>query len=63
MASLSYWNLHRVGLDSVRSIGAAARGVSRDGSRLALVWDRPARPPEVYVVETATGEARPVTES
>ena len=43
--------------------GAAALCVSRDGSRLALVWDRPARPPEVYVVETATGEARPVTES
>ena len=37
--------------------------LSRDGSRLALVWDQPGRPPEVYVVETATGEARPVTES
>jgi len=37
--------------------------VSRDGSRLALAWDQPARPPEIYVVETATGEARPVTES
>jgi dipeptidyl aminopeptidase/acylaminoacyl peptidase len=37
--------------------------LSRDGSRLALVWEQPGRPPEVYVVETATGEARPVTES
>jgi dipeptidyl aminopeptidase/acylaminoacyl peptidase len=37
--------------------------VSRDGTRAALVWDQPGRPPEVYVVETATGEARPVTES
>ena len=37
--------------------------LSRDGSRLALVWDQPGRPPEVYVVETATGGARPVTES
>ena len=37
--------------------------VSRDGLRLALVWDQPARPSEVYVVETATGHARPVTES
>ena len=32
--------------------------LTRDGSRLALVWDQPARPAEVYVVETATGEAR-----
>jgi dipeptidyl aminopeptidase/acylaminoacyl peptidase len=37
--------------------------VSRDGSRLALAWDQPARPPEIYVVETETGAARPVTES
>jgi dipeptidyl aminopeptidase/acylaminoacyl peptidase len=37
--------------------------VSRDGSRVALVWDQPGRPPEVYVVETASGEARPVTDS
>jgi len=37
--------------------------LSRDGSRLALAWDQPARPPEIYVVETASGEARPVTES
>lgn len=37
--------------------------VSRDGARVALVWEQPERPAEVYVVETATGEARPVTES
>jgi dipeptidyl aminopeptidase/acylaminoacyl peptidase len=37
--------------------------VSRDGSRLALAWDQPARPPEIYVVETETGDVRPVTES
>ncbi|MDX6467070.1 MAG: hypothetical protein QOI27_2110, partial [Gaiellaceae bacterium] len=37
--------------------------LSRDGTRAALAWDQPARPPEIYVVETATGEARPVTES
>jgi len=37
--------------------------LSRDGARLALAWDQPGRPAEIYVVETATGEARPVTES
>ncbi len=37
--------------------------LSRDGSRLALAWDQPARPPEIYVVDTASGDARPVTES
>ena len=37
--------------------------LSRDGSRLALAWDQPARPPEIYVVDTESGEARPVTES
>jgi dipeptidyl aminopeptidase/acylaminoacyl peptidase len=37
--------------------------VSHDGSRLALVWDQPARPAEVWVVDTESGEARPVTES
>jgi dipeptidyl aminopeptidase/acylaminoacyl peptidase len=41
----------------------SALSLSHDGSRLALVWDQPGRPTEVYVVETATGEARPVTES
>ncbi|HZC30124.1 MAG TPA: S9 family peptidase [Gaiellaceae bacterium] len=37
--------------------------VSRDGSTLALVWDQPTRPGELYVVDTATGDARAVTES
>lgn len=37
--------------------------VSRDGSRVAIVWDQPTRPPEVYVVDTATGAATAVTES
>ncbi len=37
--------------------------VSRDGSRLALAWDQPARPPEIYVVETETGDVQSVTES
>ena len=37
--------------------------VSTDGSRLAIVWEQPARPPEIYVVDTATGEARAITES
>jgi dipeptidyl aminopeptidase/acylaminoacyl peptidase len=37
--------------------------VSNDGSRAAVILSGPRRPPEVYVVETATGEARPVTQS
>jgi dipeptidyl aminopeptidase/acylaminoacyl peptidase len=37
--------------------------LSRDGSRAALVWDTPVRPAEVFVVDTATGDALPVTES
>jgi dipeptidyl aminopeptidase/acylaminoacyl peptidase len=37
--------------------------LSRDGSRLAVVWDTPVRPAEVFVVDTATGDALPVTES
>jgi dipeptidyl aminopeptidase/acylaminoacyl peptidase len=45
------------------SVLGSGLSVSRDGSRVALVWDQPGRPAEVYVVETATGEARPVTES
>ncbi len=36
---------------------------SPDGSRVALVWFQPRRPPDVYVVDTATGEARAATES
>jgi dipeptidyl aminopeptidase/acylaminoacyl peptidase len=41
----------------------AGMSLSRDGARLALLWDQPGRPADVYVVETATGEARAVTES
>ena len=37
--------------------------VSRDGSQVVLAWDQPARPPEIYVVDAASGDARPVTES
>ncbi len=36
---------------------------SPDGSQLAIVWYQPRRPPDVYVVDTATGDGRPVTES
>jgi dipeptidyl aminopeptidase/acylaminoacyl peptidase len=37
--------------------------LSSDGSRLALVWEQPTRTPEIHVVDTATGEARAITES
>jgi dipeptidyl aminopeptidase/acylaminoacyl peptidase len=37
--------------------------VSNDGARAALVLSGPRRPAEAFVVETATGEARAVTES
>jgi dipeptidyl aminopeptidase/acylaminoacyl peptidase len=37
--------------------------VSRDGSRVVLVWDQPGRPGEIHVVDTATGDAHTVTES
>jgi dipeptidyl aminopeptidase/acylaminoacyl peptidase len=45
------------------SVIGSGLSVSRDGSRVALVWDQPGRPAEVYVVDTANGEARAVTES
>ena len=45
------------------SVAGSGLAVSPDGSRLALVWDQPGRPPELYVVETATGRSHPVTES
>jgi len=47
------------------TISALGSGLtaSPDGSRLALVWLQPGRPPDVYVVDTATGDARPLTES
>lgn len=45
------------------TVFGAGLALSRDGSKLALVWDQPTRPGEVYVVDTATGDARAVTES
>ena len=44
------------------SMLGSALSLSRDGSRLALVWDQPSRPAEVFVVDTATGDGLPVTE-
>jgi len=37
--------------------------VSNDGARAAVILSGPRRPAEVWVVETETGESRPVTES
>ena len=37
--------------------------LSADGSHAAVIISGPRRPPDVYIVETATGAARPVTES
>ncbi|HEV2591869.1 MAG TPA: S9 family peptidase [Gaiellaceae bacterium] len=37
--------------------------VSPDGSRVAVLWDEPRRGQNVYVVDTATGEAQRVTDS
>ena len=37
--------------------------VSSDGTRAAVILSGPRRPPEVWVVETETGEARAATES
>jgi dipeptidyl aminopeptidase/acylaminoacyl peptidase len=37
--------------------------LSEDGSRAAIILSRPRRPPEVWIVDTATGAARTVTES
>ncbi|HEY2542949.1 MAG TPA: S9 family peptidase [Gaiellaceae bacterium] len=45
------------------SILGSGISLSRDGSRLALLWDEPTRPAEVFVVDTATGDALPATES
>jgi dipeptidyl aminopeptidase/acylaminoacyl peptidase len=45
------------------SVLGAGMSLSADGSRLAVVWDQPTRPAEIFVVDTATGDALPVTES
>ncbi len=37
--------------------------LSPDGTRAAVVWTSPRRPPEVWIVEIETGEAHAVTES
>jgi dipeptidyl aminopeptidase/acylaminoacyl peptidase len=37
--------------------------LSNDGSRAAVILAGPRRPPEVYVVDTETGDSRPVTQS
>jgi dipeptidyl aminopeptidase/acylaminoacyl peptidase len=44
-------------------IGATSLCVSRDGRYAALLWAAPQRPAELYVVETATGRARRVTDN
>jgi len=36
---------------------------SPDGSHYALIWEQPRRPPEIWVVETATGSVRQLTDS
>ena len=45
------------------SVLGSGLSLSGDGSRLAVVWETPLRPAEVFVVDTATGDALPVTES
>lgn len=37
--------------------------MSRDGARVAVLWDEPRRGQNIYVVDTATGEAVRVTDS
>ena len=37
--------------------------MSRDGSRVAVLWDEPRRGQNIYVVDTATGESTRVTDS
>jgi dipeptidyl aminopeptidase/acylaminoacyl peptidase len=48
---------------STISVLGSGLALSRDGARAALVCDQPTRPPELWLIETATGEARPLTES
>lgn len=47
---------------SAASVIGSGLALSRDGALAALVCDQPTRPPEVWLVETSTGEARPLTE-
>jgi dipeptidyl aminopeptidase/acylaminoacyl peptidase len=43
-------------------IGSALT-LSPDGRHAALIWQGPQRPPDLYVIETATGKARRLTDS
>jgi dipeptidyl aminopeptidase/acylaminoacyl peptidase len=45
------------------SVYGPGMSLSRDGARLAIVWEQPERPQELYVVDTATGDARVLTEN
>jgi dipeptidyl aminopeptidase/acylaminoacyl peptidase len=47
---------------AISPIGSALT-LSPDGLHAALIWQGPQRPPDLYVVETATGKARKLTES
>jgi len=42
-------------------IGITSLCISRDGRHAAMIWAAPQRPSELYVVETATGRVRRVT--
>jgi dipeptidyl aminopeptidase/acylaminoacyl peptidase len=43
--------------------GQSQLTLTRDGARAALLWAAPQRPPELYVLDTATGKARKVTDN
>jgi len=47
---------------SAISVLGSGLALSRDGARAVLVCDQPTRPPEVWLFETATGDARALTE-
>jgi dipeptidyl aminopeptidase/acylaminoacyl peptidase len=43
--------------------GQSQLTLTRDGTRAAAIWAAPQRPPELYVIDTATGKARKVTDN
>ena len=43
--------------------GQSQLALTRDGSRAAVIWSAAQRPPELYVIDTATGKARKVTDN
>lgn len=43
--------------------GITALSLSPDGARAAVIWSSPRRAHEIYVIETATGRARKVTDN